>query len=149
MMRDKFSTRTFLLRDETTRERAIALINKLPIDPDNPLELVIREEVKARRLAQNAYYWLRLGEIADQAYFEKRKYGADVWHEYCRRNIMPDEIKLKDGTVRAKWIEVPRGSPAIISTTELEKQCFANYVTAVEAFGASLGVRFSANPMNF
>jgi hypothetical protein len=147
--RPKFAERKFQLSGEDIRERAMALLQNLPIDTDRPLEVVFRERVDARRAEANAYYWLRLGEIAKQAYFQGKKYPADVWHEYARRHLMPDEVTLKNGTVRTKWIEVPRGEPAIVSTTDLEKKCFSEYVQAVEAFGASLGVKFSANPRDY
>lgn len=147
--RPKFSERKFLLSTQDVLERAVALIGNLPLDENRPLELVIREKVDARRTEANAYYWLRLKEIEEQAYFDGRQFSSDIWHEYCRRHVMPDVVELKDGTIRTKWIEVPCGEPAIVSTTELEKKCFADYVTAVEAFGASLGVRFSANPRDY
>jgi len=149
MHREKFPERKFQLRTEDVRDRIIALVRNLPLDAEHPIETVFREFVEKRNLAQNAYYWLRLGEIADQGYFDGKRYAADVWHEYCRRNIMPNEITVKDGTVRSKFIEVPRGEPGIISTTELEKKCFADYCTAIEAFGASIGVMFSANPRDY
>lgn len=147
--REKFAERKFLLSDADVLTRAQALLSNVPVDPIRPLEMVIREKVDARRAEANSYYWLRLGEIADQAYFQGRKYAADVWHEYSRRHLMPNEVTLKNGTVRTKWIEVPRGEPAIVSTTDLEKKCFSEYVQAVEAFGASLGVKFSANPREY
>ena len=59
---------------------------------------------------------------------------------------MPETIVTKDGETRSKWEEVPDGDAVVISTTKLERRCFAEYPTAVEAFGASLGVQFSANP---
>lgn len=147
--RPKFAERKFLLSTQDVRDRAVALIGNLPLDEIRPLELVIREKVDARKLSQNNYMWMRLGEIAEQAYFEGRRFASDIWHEHCRREVMPEEITTKDGIVRSKWIELPRGGTTIISTTELEKKCFADYCTMIEAFGASLGVKFSANPRDF
>ena len=59
---------------------------------------------------------------------------------------MPEKVTTKDGEVRSKWIEVPSGDPIVISTAQLERRCFAEYTTAVEAFGAGLGVQFHATP---
>lgn len=147
--RPKFGERKFLLSGEEVLGRAQALLGNVPIDPARPLEMILREKVDGRNLSQNNYMWMRLGEISEQAYFEGRRFASDVWHEHFRREVMPEQVTLKDGTVRSKWIELPRGGVTIVSTTDLEKKCFADYVTAIEAFGASLGVRFSANPRDY
>lgn len=143
-MTEKYRTRSIVLAD-TTRAIVHAMITNAP----NGIEIVAREAVKARGVDQNSYYWLILGQIADQAYFSGKKYTSDIWHEYCRREVMPETITTKDGTERSKWIEMPKGLPVVISTTQLDKKCFAEYTTAVEAFGASLGVVYSANPRQY
>lgn len=144
--RPKFETRKIRLVSDVQLRTALALLPNLPLDADKPLELVIREEVKARKLDQNGYYWLRLGEIAAQAWIHSRQFSADTWHEFMKRDVMPEEITTKDGIVRSKWEELPNGERTVISTTLLERGCFAEYTTAVEAFGANLGVEYSANP---
>lgn len=142
MKREKFQTRRIILRGPQQRDTLLSLIPHLPLG----LEVVIREEVKVRGLDANGYYWLRLGEIAEQAYSDGKQYSSDVWHEYMKRYVMPDMITTKDGVVRSKWLESPDGRTVAISTTLLERGCFAEYTTAVEAFGAGLGVMYSANP---
>lgn len=144
--REKFQARKFLLSSEKVRDSVLALVRNLPIDELRPLEIIVQEEARKRGLDQNAYYWLRLSEAAEQCWLEGRAYGSDVWHEYCRKNVMPDEITTKDGVRRSKWIEMPDGALTVISTTQLEKACFAEYTTICEAFFANLGVRFSADP---
>ncbi len=146
MKRQKFETRRIELREHKQVERAIEALIAAPLDNLNPLEFLLQEKPKKRGLDQNGYYWLRLGEIAKAAWLDGRQYNSDCWHEYSKRNIMPDEIADKDGVKRSKWVELPDGSLTVISTTELEKVCFAQYTTMVEAFGASLGVEFSADP---
>ena len=146
MNRSTYITRKIRLVGEIQRSTAEAMLRNAPLDPERPLELVLREESKARGLDQNGLYWLRLGEIAEQAWQSGRQYNADVWHEYARRELMPATITTKDGEVRSKWIEIPGGELTVISTTQLERRCFAEYTTIVEAFGASLGVLFSVNP---
>jgi hypothetical protein len=141
-----FQKRTIYLKGEQQRETLLALVRNLPVDDKNPLQVTIQEETKQRGLNANAYYWVMLGQAAEQAWLEKRRYDADVWHVYCGRNVMADMITLKDGTVCSKWIELPDGSTTIVSTTQLERKCFAEYVTTCEAFFANLGVTFRANP---
>lgn len=147
--RAKFVTRTITLSDEAIVARAKLVLDNLPIDTLRPLQLVIQEAPKKRSLDQNNYYWMRLGEIAEQAWSEGRQFTSDVWHEYARRNLMPDKIMTKDGVRRSKWTEMPDGSTTIISTTMLDRASFADYCTALEAFGSELGVLFSADPRQF
>lgn len=145
-MRDKFNKREIRLLGPVQRDIAVALLMNVPLDPDKPLLVTVGEEPKKRGLDQNGYMWIRLTEIAEQAWFDGKQFSKDCWHEYARQNIMPEQITTKDGEVRSKWVEMPSGDPTVISTTMLEKKCFADYCTAIEAFGASLGVMFSDNP---
>jgi hypothetical protein len=140
------SKKTFYMRNDQARESAIAMIRNLPLDDARPMMVTVAPFAKVRGLDANAYYWLRLGEISAQAWLDGKQYSAEIWHEYARRNIMPDEIRTKDGETRSKWAELPDGTATVISTTQLEKRSFADYVTAVEAFAAALGVQFSERP---
>jgi len=138
--------RRFELRTEQARESAIALIRNLPLHEVKPITVTVDEYKKQRGLSANSYYWLRLGEIAEQAYFAGRQFNADCLHEYCKRMLMQEEVTLSDGTVTSKWVELPDGSLTVISTTQLERKCFADYVTIVEKFGAEAGVQYSERP---
>lgn len=146
MTRPKYHTRSILLRGDSQAEAASTAVLMAPRDPERPIEVVIREQVKARHSDQNRLYWHLLGEIAEQAYFNNKQYSADIWHEYARIHIMPEQITTKDGEVRSKWLDMPDGKATVISTTQLERRCFSDYTTAVEAFGAGLGVLYSAPP---
>lgn len=140
--RAPFSPRPFRLADESVKARAIAALQNAPIDPLRPLLVKISEEPKKRSNPQNSLYWALLGDIAEQAWLDNRSYTSDIWHEFARRQIMPETITLADGTVRSKWEEMPDGTATVISTTLLSKESFADYITAVEAFGNSQGVHF-------
>lgn len=144
MQRNKFQTRQFLLRSQQQVEAVIALVGNLPIESNFPLEVVLREPVKARGLDQNGLYWKRVGEIAEQGWLEGRQYSKDIWHQFLAKYEMPEEVEIKDGSKRSKWESMPDGTQAAISTTMLSMACFAEYTTIVTAFGASLGVHFSA-----
>jgi len=147
MTRPSYQSRTILITSELIRESAIQLIRNLPLDLIKPIQVKIGEADRARGLDANGLMWLRLAEIAEQGWIQGRQYNADVWHQYCRRNIMPNEITLKDGTVRSKWIESPDGVMETVSTTQLEKTCFSEYIRAIEVFATQeLGCQLSANP---
>ena len=138
-----------LIRSEQQKELLASKINNLPVDADRPIQIVISEETKARGQDQNGLMWLRIGEISGQGWINKRQYAKDCWHKYLKDNEMPEEVELKDGTICSKWIEQIDGSREVISTTELSAKCFSEYITIIEAFGAGLGVMFSANPREF
>lgn len=137
-----FKTRVLRLVTQFQRDTVAQLAQNVPAG----VEVVFREPVKQRGLDQNGYYWLRLTEIADQAWIQGRQYSKEVWHEYARQNLMPDMVTTKDGSEVSKWLPSPDGKPVVISTTQLEKRCFAQYTEIVEAHGAGMGVMFSVNP---
>lgn len=146
--RQKFQTCKIRLVGSQQLNAALARLQHVPLDPEKPLEVIIREEVKVRGLDANAYYWMRLTEIADQAWFCGKQYRSEVWHEYFKKEYLPEEFDAeltKDGY--QKWVTGPDGERVLIgSTTQLTVKGFAMYLTQVEAFGAGLGVQFSASP---
>lgn len=145
-MRNKYEQRKILLASEMTRETAIQLLRNAPIDPVKPIEVVIREQVKARSNDANSYYWLVLNQISEQGWINGKSYSSECWHEYAKRNLMSDIVVTKDGVSRSKWEECPDGSMSVISTTQLEKSCFADYITTLEAWASrEIGVKFSTN----
>ena len=149
-MRQKFPTRQIFLRTVQQRGILMALIPHLPMDEDNPLEILIREPVKARGMDQNALYWVGpLADIAAQAWVAGRKYSAEVWHEQFKRAYLPEEFDeelTKEGY--RKWDITPNGDRVLIgSTTQLTKKGFSQYLTQVEADGAGLGVQFGVRRM--
>ncbi len=149
MKREKYPPRKIRLCSEVQRQTALRIIESAPLDEATPLEFLLREEVKARKLDQNAAYWVGpLADIAEQGYVNGRTYCAEVWHGYFKREFLPEEYdpeQCKEGYV--KWAIGVTGDRTLIgSTTQLTVKGFARYLTQVEAFGAGLGVKFHANP---
>lgn len=147
MERQKFQTRKILLRGESQRDAAAILLANLPLDPERPLELLVREEVKPRKLTQQAAMWLGpLKDIEEQAWIDGRQFSAEAWHEHFKREFLPEEYDPElclEGY--RKWDFMPSGRRVLVgSTTHLTVKGFAQYLTQVEAFGASLGVIYSA-----
>lgn len=147
MTRQKYPTRKILLRAPQQVEVAISAIRNAPLDQSKPLELLIREEVKARKPDQNALYWAGpLREIAAQGYVNGRTYTPDVWHEHFKREFLPESYdpELCKREDYRKWDYTPGGERILVgSTTDLTVRGFALYLTQVEAYAASeLGVVF-------
>jgi len=154
MKREKYPTRKIRLVGELQRSHAITLLHSLPIDDKKPLEIVIREEVKPRKQDQNSLMWsCQLKCIAEQAYVNGRTYSSEVWHEHMKEMFLPETFQspehqadiVKEGY--RKYDTSPSGKRILVgSTTELTVKGFAIYLQQVEAFGANLGVIYSANP---
>lgn len=148
--RGKYPTKRILLRGESQADAAIAAIRNAPMDAAKPLEFLLREEVKARKPDQNSLMWAGpLSDIAEQGYVDGRTYTATVWHEFFKREYLPevfDPELCKDGY--RKWDYTPKGDRVLVgSTTDLTVRGFALYLKQVEAYAqVELGVQFHANP---
>lgn len=143
--RERYPTRTMYLCGPQVRDAAIAMIQNAPLDDANPLELVLREKQKVRKPDQNSLMWAGpLRDIEEQGYVDGRTYSAAVWHEYFKRQYLPEEFDpemCRDGY--RKWDILPDGSRELVgSTTQLTVRGMAEYITKVEAFGAGIGVMF-------
>jgi hypothetical protein len=147
--RPPFEQRKLLLRGPEQVERAIALLRNVPLDADKPLELLIREEVKARKLSQNDLMWAGpLKDLAEQAWLDGRQYSADIWHTFCKRNFLPEEFdpELCKENYR-KWDVDPAGERVLVgSTTQLTVRGMSQHIEQIHALGGSLGVEFHQAP---
>lgn len=139
--------RPFRLVSEEVRERIISAVRHLPIDTLRPIEVVFQEEQTKRKLDQNAMMFAGpLRDIAEQAYLDGRQFSVEVWHEYFKRQLLPEsydpELCMEH---YAKWSVDPAGDRVLVgSTTQLTVRGMAQYIEAIQAFGASLGVEFRA-----
>ncbi len=151
VMRDKYQIRTILLREERQVELACQAIKNAPRDAQNPIEVIIREQVKTRKQSQNDAMWAGiLRDLSEQAWVDGRRFDAQTWHEHCKREFLPEAddpnlAKLvKNPETWVKWSFLPSGEMLCIgSTTKLTTAGMAEYMTQVEAMGASLGVHFT------
>lgn len=152
MKRQKFKARTIYLIGPVQLQTALALLPNVPLDAENPLEVVIREKVTKRNLAQNALMWAGpLRDMAEQCWLEKRQHSAEVWHEFFKREFLPEEFDIeltKDGY--EKWGIGPTDDRYLIgSTTDLTVKGMAQYITNIFAFGSNLGVQFGTKESQF
>lgn len=145
--RPKFEQRKFRASSRKIIDGAIALLQNLPVDPDRPLEIVVREEVRRRHLDQNAMMWA--GPIADctaQIFVEGRQYSPEVWHEQFKQSFLPEAFDpelTREGYI--KWDFMPNGDRVLVgSTADLTVKGFAQYIEQIHAFGAEWGVKFHA-----
>lgn len=146
MTRPKYQTRHIMLIGDMQRSTAKILIDNAPMDVMHPIECVIREAIKPRKIDQQKLMWVgALKDISEQAWVSGRQYSADVWHEHFKREYLPETyIEGETQECYEKWAYLPNGERVLIgSTTKLTTKGFSKYLEQVYAFGAGLGVRFS------
>lgn len=135
---------TFRLTSKAVMMNASAMLHNLPVD--GSYEAVFRPYVRKRRDEQSSLMWVRLKEISEQAWICGKQYEPEILHEFLKAKYLP-EVATEGETLDGykKYAILPDGNRAVIgSTTKLTTKGFSNYLTQVEAFGASLGVMFSA-----
>ena len=121
------TTRTFVLRDMKVRVAAAMFVESLPV-AERPWEVVCRLHRAKRSLDANAYYWVRVAEIATQL-----GYGSDELHEVFKQMFLPP-IVVDLGTEQ----RTVTGSSSKLTVAE-----FAEYVDKVEAWAGSNGFALS------
>ena len=158
MKREQLKTRKIRLVGKPQVDTLIKLIHNLPIDEKNPIEIVIREEVKTRKLDQNGLYWAcQLKDISDQSYVNGRTYSLEIWHEHFKEQFLPDDVNLPTEELQTlvkegyrKFAISPSGKYLLVgSTADLTIKGFSIYLQQVEAFGANLGVQFGVRESGF
>lgn len=155
MKRELIKPRPVLLRTEQNRDAAAAILENLPLDPDRPIEVMFREQVKVRTLDANARMWVGpLADISNQGWLRGQQFSPEGWHEMFKYMFLPEEndpdlaTLVKDPEKYRKWAHTPTGDRICIGTTTgLTPRGFALYVQQIEAFGAAeLGVQFHEAP---
>jgi hypothetical protein len=145
--------RTFILRDSQQLMAVSVVIAanwKAMAASEHPLAVHVYEHKDKRTLEANALMWVRLGEIAEQAWVGGRQYAADLWHEFCKEKFLPDEAGPTKRTRKGyrKYDYLPNGRRDLVgSTTLLTTFGMHEYMEQLTAYGAGeLGVMFSATP---
>ncbi len=150
MQRAKFHTRRLLLREPLQVERAIAALREAPLDARHPVEFLLREEVKERKLTQQGLMWVGpLADMAEQIVVEGRRFSAKIWHEHMKQEYLPNEYdpEMCASEDYVKW-ELSMGGDQVLvgSTTDLTTRGFGIYLEQVYAFGGNMGVMFHEKP---
>lgn len=126
-------TKLFILRDPEDGKALVAYLKQhagRQAADGRPLVAEVSEYQQKRSSDQNRLYWSVLAEIAEAAEIEGKRFSREAWHEHFRSEYLPKQ-------------ESPSGLVAM-STTQLTKQEFADYVTRIQAFATqTLGVEFA------
>ena len=146
MTRPDFTKRLIILNSEQVRETLMAAIHNLPIDDKKPLQITIEDYQPRRKMSQQALMFAGpLKDIAEQAWVSNMQYSVETWHEFLKREHLPEEfdpLLCKAGY--CKWSITPKGDRILIgSTTDLTVKGYSEYLEQIHAHGANLGVMFS------
>jgi hypothetical protein len=152
MKRQKFTARTIFLLGPVQLQTALALLPNVPLDPDSPLELIIRERVKKRKLDQQALLFAGpMRDIAEQAWLDGRQFSVEVWHTWCKQKFLPEDFDPElclEGY--RKWDIDPDECRILVgSTKQLTIRGYSQYLEQVFVFGANLGVEFHVKESQF
>ncbi|MBB5509603.1 recombination protein NinB [Paraburkholderia atlantica] len=125
----------YVLRDPEIARRMVDFI-RATAGPANaagrPLVVTVAEYKAKRSNEQNARYWALLTEIAESVQLNGKWFDRDTWHEWLKQKFAPQS-------------EAPDGSLIPISTTRMNTEQFARYMTQIEVFATQeLGVEFAA-----
>lgn len=126
-------SKLFILR---APEHAHALISFLKANAGpqaasgKPLAVSVDEYAAKRSTSANARYWALLEDIAEQAVVDGKRFSREVWHEHLKSKFAP----LQEGP----------GGLMPTSTTQMNKEDFARYMTQIEVYAVqTLGVEFA------
>lgn len=146
--REKIKDRSVFLRTPAQMDFLLTLLAKLPYDDENPVEVLMREQVKKRQDRLNQAMWAGpLRDIEAQARFPHpngKLYPAAMWHEHLKELFLPDE-NLPDFDPShvlddyRKWDIDPFNGQRRLhgSTTHLTDRGMRFYLLQVEAHMAS------------
>lgn len=125
--------KTFTLRDPEIARKMVQFIRENAGEQariGQPLVVSIEAYQAKRSGDQNRLYWVVLSEIAEAVEVDGKRFSKEAWHEHFRAEFLPKQ-------------ESPSGLVAI-STTQMTKPEFADYVTRVQAYAANhFGVEFA------
>jgi hypothetical protein len=124
---------TFVLRAPEHAHKLIAFLKENAGEQariGQPLVVSVEAYAAKRSGEQNRLYWSVLTEIAEAVEIEGKRFSKEAWHEHFRSEFLPKQ-------------ESPSGLVAV-STSQMTKQQFTDYVTRVQAYAANhFGVEFA------
>lgn len=147
--------RQFILRAPEHKDALLRFIDQnwhAMSRTDKPMSVTCAEHKQSRKDEANSAMWAGiLQPMAEQAYIGGRRFSAEVWHEHCKREFLPEEAGDATLAHYRKWDYLPDGSRVLVgSTTQLTKRGFSEYMAQLEAYAVEeLGVRLPAAPNTF
>ena len=144
-------TIVLLKTDQVGMAKAVMDANWAAMERDGrPMAVRLYEHRESRSLEQQALMWIRLDEVAKQAWVDGKQFADTTWHEAMKREYLPEEPGPSKSARKGyrKWDYLPNGERVLVgSTTQLTVFGMSEYMEQLMAYGAgTLGVHFSATP---
>ena len=127
-------TQRFLLRDSNIRQNCISAIQKLPANPDKPLQVTIQEDT--RSLAQNRMLWACLHDVSSQVVWYGKKLDSESW-----KHIFSAGLKGQETVPGINGGFVVLGQ----STSKMRVGEMRDLIEIIFAFGAEQGVKWKSD----
>lgn len=127
-------SKTFVLSNDTAAQRLWTFFKgnwRQMAEAGKPLSVTVAEFKAKRSGKQNRRYWALLNEIEANAWLDGRQFSAQAWHAWFAAQFIGCE-------------DLPGGGTVAISTTTLNVEEFAAYMTRIEVYAATeLGVELT------
>lgn len=150
-MRQSIDKRTLLLREEANRERAIIILQRLPIDPERPVRVVIDDPLPAKSRDQEQKYHAMIGDIARQF-----QHCGKYWSADDMKRLLIDQFKrdtINETGIRDLWASMGivdmapalDGSGVVVLGVQSRKFPLRLAVIFIEwlyAFGTELNIKW-------
>lgn len=89
---------------------------------------------KDRSNEQNALMWVWLDKIAQDGWASGQQFSTEIWHEYAKRELLPDECArgIK------KWRHLPTGERILqMGTSHLNTEEMGVYLDKLQAWAVT------------
>ena len=140
-----------MLKGDEQKERALAAIRNLPLDPDRPLRIVIDDPMPAKSRIQEQKYHAMIGEISRVFTHAGRKWSAEDM-----KRLLVDQFKrstINDPDIAPLWqsMGVVEMAPALdgsgvvvlgVQTRKFPMRLAKIFIEWLTAVGVEIGVEF-------
>lgn len=114
------TARTFIVKSRFDVECVLLYLRSRNASHDNPIAVDVSTVHIGHTDAQRRLYWSILGEIADGAWIDGRRFAAEVWHEHYKGKFIG-------------WQDLPHGGRTPMSTRTLDVGAMSEYIDRVRA----------------
>jgi len=129
-------TKTIIIKGQYQKDHAIAVLNSVAPNDEDPVCVTFEPYAKVRSRSQNALYWMQLAHISKYIIFDtdgvKKHMDRNWWHSWLALKFL--EPVWIHHPITGEELPVPR------STKQLRKKEFTEYLQKINEFAADVGV---------
>jgi len=151
-MRAPLEKRLVMLRTEEQRQRAMIILQRVPVDPEHPIRFVVDDPLPAKSRDQEMKYHAMIGDISRQFEHCGKRWSADDMNR-----LLVDQFKrdtIKDPSISGLWASmgIVEMAPALdgsgvvvlgVQTQKFPAKLAHVFIEWLHAFGAELNIKWS------